>query len=183
MTFRLGRICGGFKRLPLWAINAAVRKQRPDPLDKQTEVERDTLGRRPQKMKRRRVCPKSRRAKPSQGKPARVSLLRERKIENEREKEREYKREREAGRVHFLGVLIEKLNICPGRATFDLPCRVVSIRVVTTTFYARPFCLTHSLTTTMMMMKLNNDNNDNQVQRSLTNCSVEMLQHTISFTR
>lgn len=90
-------------------------------------------------------------------------------------------KEREAGRVHFLGVLIEKLNICTGRATFDLPCRVVSIRVVTTTFYARPFCLTHSLTTMMMMMmKLNNDNNDNQVQRSLTNCSVEMLQHTQS---
>lgn len=84
-------------------------------------------------------------------------------------------KEREAGRVHFLGVLIEKLNICTGRATFDLPCRVVSIRVVTTTFYARPFCLTHSLTTTMMML-----NNDNQVQRSLTNCSVEMLQLTQS---
>jgi len=27
-------ICGGFKRSPLWAINAAVRKQKPDPLDK-----------------------------------------------------------------------------------------------------------------------------------------------------
>lgn len=32
-SFSVG-ICGGFKRSPLWAINAAISKQRPDPLDK-----------------------------------------------------------------------------------------------------------------------------------------------------
>lgn len=82
--------------MPLWAINAAVRKQRPDPLDKQTEAERDTLGRRPQKMKRRRVCPKSRRAKPRQAQVSKGKFAqRERKIENEGERERENERERD----------------------------------------------------------------------------------------